>query len=88
MTGILSRRLAAIEKRIGALPTRSRAEDAKAFSDAILRLADRFGEGDASIGEADRCIRFSAAGRLAWALRFGTPDEFEQALDEATEMAG
>lgn len=86
MSGVIARRLAAIEKHLGTLPAVDCSPDAKAFTDAILRLADRFGDVDARIDAVERRIRFSPAERLAWALRFGRPEEFDQALADAAEM--
>lgn len=82
----LSRRLAAIEKRLGAQPGTDHTADAKTFADAILRLADRFHEADAAMDEAERIIRMSPAQRLAWALRFGTDAQLEQAMADSMEM--
>lgn len=82
----LSKRLAAIEKRMGQLPGTRTEADAKAFVDAILSLADRFFDEDARMDETERRIRLSAAQRLAWALRFGTPRQFNQAISDAVEM--
>ena len=82
----LANRLAAIEKRLCQIPDSHKATDAKAFIDAILKLADRFHDGDGRMAETERRIRLSAAQRLAWALRFGTPEQFDQAIADAAEM--
>ena len=82
----LSSRLAAIEKRIAACPAPNTAVDAETFRKAVLRLADGFHDADGRMPDAERQRRYSPAQNLAWALRFGTPEQFDKALADAAEM--
>jgi hypothetical protein len=61
--------------------------DAKHFTDKILARANRFEDSDGGMQAAERQARFSGADHLAWALRFGSKDEVEAALEVARGYA-
>ena len=81
----LETRIAALEGATSSNSEVDLQEHAKAFTDAIQRLADRF---DDSRGNVRPCEQdhWSPAMRLAWAMRFGGPAECDAMLAEAKSM--
>ena len=84
----LSTRLDHLERSIAATGASNNVTaDAKAVRDQINNLINRFDDADASLSEAERATRFSRAQQLAWAVRFGTANEFAAAYRDTIDMA-
>ena len=84
----LSTRLDHLERSIAATSAGNNVtEDAKAVRDQISNLINRFDDADADLPEAERATRFSQAQQLAWAVRFGTANEFAAAYRDTIDMA-
>ena len=84
----LSTRLDHLERSIAATRASNNVTaDAKAVRDQISNLINRFDDADADLPEAERATRFSKAQQLAWAIRFGTANEFAAAYRDTIDMA-